>query len=390
MKQEKILIGGGEAIAYAVMQIDPEVVSAYPITPQTPIIETYAKYVSDGKVKTEMVLAESEHSALSACLGASAFGARTFTATSSQGLLYMNEIIYHFSGMQLPMVMAVGNRAIGAPINIHCDHSDSFTIKDAGWINIYCEDVQEAYDSIIIAQKLTEKTNIPVMVMLDGFFTTHSLQSIFVLDKGNVQKFIGEKPKINSLSNSKITLGEFLLPDSYYETRYQLSKALDDSESIIENIQKDYFDLSGRQYKLYDSYNTKDAEIVFVVLNSSAQLLKEACDEFRKLGKKVGVLRPRFLRPFPYKKLKEELKDKIIVVLDRNGKFGAEYSTLASEFKGFGKELYNVIYGLGGREFTLSDAKNIIELYVNKKQKEKVFYYGLRKELVESESDSND
>jgi len=382
-KQEKILLTGGEAVAYAVMQIDPEVVAAYPITPQTSIIETYAKYVSDGKVNSEMILAESEHSALSACLGASAFGARAFTATSSQGLLYMNEIIYHFSGLQLPMVMAVGNRAIGAPINIHCDHSDSFTVKDSGWIQVYCENVQEVYDTILMAQKITEKVSMPIMVMQDGFYTTHSLQPIFVLPKDDVKEFVGEKLKTENLSNTKMTMGEFLLQDSYFETRYQMGKALEDSLDIIKEIHNEFYDLIGRKYDLFESYLTSDAEIVFVLLSSSAQLLKEACDYYREKGKKVGVLRPRFLRPLPCEELKKELKDKIVVVLDRNGIYGSEYSTLANEFKGYGKELFNVIYGLGGRDFTLNDAKKIVELFINSKDKQpKVQYYGLRNDIL--------
>lgn len=378
----KKLLSGGEAVAYAEMQINPEVCAAYPITPQTPIIETFAKYVADGKVQTNMILAESEHSAMSACIGASAFGARTFTATSSQGLLYMNEVIYTASGLRLPIVMAVGNRAIGAPINIHTDHSDSFTVRDSGWVQIYCEDCQEVYDTMFIAQRIAEKCDLPVMIMQDGFFTTHSLQPIELIDDKDVKKFVGEKPKNDNLSNTNMTIGSFALPDVYYEARIAISKAIKESKEVIEDVQKEFFDLTKRNYNLYDSYNVEDAEYVFVVLNSVAQLFKEVCDDYRKRGLKIGVLRPRVFRPFPYMELEEELKDKKIIVVERVGNYGAEYSPLALEFSKFGKEFYNLIFGLGGRDFNLDDANKVVELFIKTKQP-KFQYYGFKKELLE-------
>ncbi len=381
-KKKRMLLSGGEAVAYAEMQINPEVCSAYPITPQTPIIETFAKYVSDGKVTTNMILTESEHSAMSACIGASAFGARTFTATSSQGLLYMNEVIYTASGLRLPIVMAVGNRAIGAPINIHTDHSDSFTVRDCGWVQIYCEDVQEVYDTMLMAQRIAEKVNLPVMVMQDGFYTTHSLQPIDILSTEVVKQFVGEKPKTDNISNTKMTIGSFALPDVYYEARIAISKAIDASKDVIENIQKEFFDLTKRNYNLFDSYNVEDADYVFVVLNSSAQLFKEACDEYRKKGIKIGVLRPRVFRPFPFEELEKELEGKKIIVVERVGNYGAEFSPLALEFSRFGKEFYNIVFGLGGRDFNLDDANKVVEMFTKEKQS-KFQYYGYKKEMLE-------
>lgn len=383
VEKKRILLSGGEAVAFAELQINPEVCAAYPITPQTPIIETFAKYVSDGKVTTNMILAESEHSALSACIGASAFGARTFTATSSQGLLYMNEVIYTASGLRLPIVMAVGNRAIGAPINIHTDHSDSFTVRDSGWIQIYCEDVQEVYDTMIMAQKISEKTDLPVMVMQDGFYTTHSLQLVDVLETKELLKFIGEKPKSDNLSNTKMTIGSFALPDVYYEARIQLAQALNRSKDVIDKIQNEYYDLTNRQYDLFDSYKVDDADYVFIVLNSSAQLFKESCDDYRKKGIKVGTLRPRIFRPFPFDELQKELNGKKVIVVERVGNYGAEFSPLALEFSKFGKEFYNVVFGLGGRDFNLDDANKVVEMFVNTKTKQPKFqYYGYKKELL--------
>ncbi len=380
MKQNKILLTGGEAVAYAMKQINPDVCAAYPITPQTQIIETYAQYVADSLVDTEMVLTESEHSALSVCVGASAYGSRTFTATASQGLLYMNEVIYSASGLRLPMVMAVGNRAISSPINIHCDHSDSFTVKDAGWIQIYCEDVQEVYDTSLMAFKIAEKANLPIMFMQDGFYTTHSLQAINLIDDKKVKSFLGKAPKRDSLKEN-LTIGMFALQDSYMEARYNMFLALKDSEKIITDVQNDFFKLTGRKYSLFESYKVKDAELVFVILSSTSQLMKKAVDYYRNKGKKIGLLRLRVFRPFPFESLKKELKNKTLIVMDRNGNYGSEFSALAEEFKNIGKDLYNVIYGLGGREFNDKDALNLVNNFLTKKQP-KIQYYGLRKEIL--------
>jgi pyruvate ferredoxin oxidoreductase alpha subunit len=361
------------------MQINPDVCASYPITPQTPIIETYAQYVADGLVDTEMVLTESEHSALSVCIGASAYGSRTFTATASQGMLYMNEVVYSASGLRLPIVMAVGNRAISSPINIHCDHSDSFTVKDAGWIQIYCENVQEVYDTSLMAFRIAEKVNLPLMFMQDGFYTTHSLQAINLLQKKDVQKFLGKAPKRENLKE-KYTIGMFALQDSYMEARYNMFSALKDSEKVIEDVQKEFFKLTGRKYSLFESYKVKDAEIVFIILSSTAQLMKKAVDFYRKKGKKVGLLRLRVFRPFPFESLKKELKNKTLIVMDRNGNYGSEFSALANEFKNMGKDLYNIVYGLGGREFNDKDALDLVNNFLTKKQP-KIQYYGLRKDL---------
>ena len=375
------LMTGNEAVAYAVMQVNPDVCAAYPITPQTQIIEKFSKYCSDGKVDTENILVESEHSVMSACIGASAAGARTFTASSSQGIAYMAEMMYIASGLRLPIVMVVGNRSLSAPINIYCDHSDSFMVRDSGWIQIYCEDVQEVYDSTIMAFKIAESVNIPVMVMMDGFYTTHSEQVLHTLLDVSVKKFVGVRPKRENLLNDKLTIGPMSLSDSYLETKVQQYNAMEASTKEIEKVQKDFTETTGRKYGFYDSYNVKDAEIVFVCIGSSAQTFKIVSDEFRKKGIKISVLRPRIFRPLPYNELKKDLHNKKVVVLDRAISFGSEYGPLGLEFQNYGKEFYNVMYGLGGRDFGIEDAKIIVEKFLKGKQP-KHQYYGVREDLL--------
>ncbi len=234
------LLTGNEAVAYAMMQVNPDVAAVYPITPQTQIIDVFSKYVSDGKVDTENILVESEHSAMSACIGASASGARAFTASASQGLAYMAEVVYVAAGLRLPIVMAVANRGLSAPITLGCDHSDTFMLRDSGWIQIYCEDVQEVYDYMVMSFKIAEATNLPVMIMMDGFFTSHGEQVLNILDDKLVKKFVGKKPKTDNLLDSKVTIGGVGLTDIYLESKAQQYLAMEESRKKIGEVHKSF------------------------------------------------------------------------------------------------------------------------------------------------------
>lgn len=377
----KKLMTGGDSVAYAMKQINPEVVSAYPITPQTPIIESFSKYVSDGAVNTNLIDVESEHSAMSLCIGASAAGARVMTASSSQGLAYMFEVIYTAAGLRLPIIMNVGNRALSAPINIHCDHSDTFPLRESGWLQIYNENVQEVYDTNFIALKIAETVNLPVMIMQDGFYTTHSLQEFVPATDSVVKKFIGNAPKRDTLFNKTITMGAFALQDCYYETRVQLYNAMESARKIIPEIQNEFENVFGRHYELFENYYADDAEFVVVVVNSTAGLIRLAVDKLRKQKIKIGMLKIRYFRPFPYSEIANVLKGKNVLVLDRNTSFGTEYSPLAEEVKSCtNSKIYNVVFGLGGRDFYLEDADILLNDFVNNKLN-KFSFYGLRKDL---------
>ncbi len=374
------LLTGNEAVAYAMMQVNPDVCCVYHITPQTQIIDTFSKYVSDGKVTTENILVESEHSAMSACIGASASGARAFTASASQGLAYMAEVVYVAAGLRLPIVMAVANRGLSAPITLGCDHSDTFMLRDSGWIQIYCEDVQEVYDYMVMSFRIAESINFPVMIMMDGFFTSHGEQVLNILDDKLVKKFVGKKPKTDNLLDSKVTIGGVGLTDIYLESKAQQYLAMEDARKKIEEVHKSFAKLSKRNYVFYDAYKVKDADLVFVVLGSAAQTLKIVCEQFREKGVKVGVLRPKVYRPFPHASLKKELENKKIVVLDRAISFGSEYGPLGLEFQAMGKEFYNVMFGLSGRNFGVEDAKKLVQKFLKAKQP-KFQFYGLREDV---------
>jgi len=312
--QQKVLaLNGDEAIALAAKQSDVDVVAAYPITPQTIIVEKFSEYVADGEVDTEFVCTESEHSALSACLAASATGARTFTASASAGLALMHEILYVTSGCRVPVVMAIANRALSAPINIHCDHSDSMVERDCGWIQLYVENSQEAYDSIIQAFRIAEHPDLllPVMVCLDAFFLSHTLENVAVLPDEVVRKFVGNRqiPLVTGHEGKKapfkldpdnpLTMGPLDLYDYYFEHKRQQEEAIRRSPQIIRQIHDEYTKLTGRKYGngLVDTYRLEDAEIAAVCVGSAAGTTKTVVDELRAEGVKAGLLRLRSFRP---------------------------------------------------------------------------------------------
>jgi len=379
-------LNGGYATAEAMRQINPEVVAAYPITPQTPIIEKFAEFVADNKVDTEFVCVESEHSALSATVGASASGIRAMTATSSQGLALMNEILSVASGLRLPIVMPMVNRALSAPINIHCDHSDSMSTRDLGWIQIFCETAQEAYEYTFLALKLAEKVLLPVMVMQDGFFTSHNVEPVKIYPDEVIKKFIGEyKPK-NYLFDLKkpITVGPLVLPDYYFEIKYQEIEAMGEAKKVYLEVGKELKKITGNNYPYFEKYKLEDAEVAIVVSSSSAGTAKVVIDKLRKQGKKVGLLKPILFRPFPQNEIKESLKHlKTLAVLDRSVSFGGE-APLFSEIKNAlypldkKPKLQSYVFGLGGRDLFEKEVEEVFEELLKNKIGE-VKYLGLRK-----------
>lgn len=360
----KILgMNGDSAVAYAMKQINPDVVAGYPITPQTIAIERFSEYVADGEVDTEFIPTESEHSAMSACIGASAAGGRVITSTASAGLAFMWEVLYVASGSRLPIIMNVMNRALSSPLNIHCDHSDSMGARDSGWIQIYGENVQEAYDNLIQAVKIAESARLPAMTCFDGFIVSHAVERFEALDNKNVQNFIGHyQPKYSLLDiENPITYGPVDLYDYYMEHKKQQHEAMKKALKIIKNVGKEYYTLSGRYYDTMDKYKLDDADFAIIALGSTAGTVREAVDKLRKNNIKAGLLKLRLFRPFPREDIINALKNvKVISVLDRSDSFGGFGGPIFSEmrsamFKKTDAEILDYIYGLGGRDITVKD-----------------------------------
>lgn len=367
-----VAVTGNEAVANAFRQAEPDVCAAYPITPQTELMQRFAAFVSNGQVKTELILVESEHSALSACVGAAAAGGRVATATSSQGLALMWEILFIASGLRLPIIMPVVNRAISAPINIHCDHSDAMGARDSGWIQLWSENAQEAYDNTIQAFRIAEHMDIrlPVMVCYDGFIISHSIERIEYLNDEVVKKFIGEyKPLYPLLDiDHPKSYGPLVLTDLYMEVRKAHSEVYKKVPDAVLSIAKEFEKISGRKYELFESYRLDDAEIGIVILNSAAGTTKDVIDEYRDKGVKVGLLKPRLFRPFPYEQIGNALKHlKAVCVLDRadafGGSFGPLYLDIATSLCNHSKRplVINRIYGLGGRDYMPEHAAEVID-----------------------------
>lgn len=366
MAEHKTLAATGNAVvAEAMRQCKPNVVAAYPITPQTTIVEEFAAFVAKGRTDCEYVTVESEHSAMSACIGASAAGARVMTATSSQGLALMWEELHIASGMRLPIVMANANRALSAPINIHCDHSDIMGARDTGWITYFAENAQEAYDNTIMAVRVAEHPDVmlPVMSALDGFITTHSIDRVCVMDDDSVGTFVGEYKPVNSLldTDDPVLMGSFAgLGGPYFEFKLQQREAMDNARAVIKEVGAEYEQLSGRPFSVVEAWGMDDAETAIVVLGSTAGNVRHVARELRDKGEKVGVVKLRVWRPFPYAELAAALKDvKAVAVFDRAESFGAEGGPLFTEVRG---ALYDLstripvigyVYGLGGANVRL-------------------------------------
>lgn len=375
-----------EAMAEAMRQINPDVVAAYPITPATEIVQIFSSFVHDGLVDTEFIAVESEHSAMSACIGAAAAGARVMTGTSAQGLALMDELLYIAAGLRLPIVLCEINRALSAPINIHCDHSDTMNVRDSGWIQIYSEDSQETYDSVIQAVRIAEEVFLPVMVTADGFILSHAMQRIEMLEDEDVKKFIGEnKSPYNLLNvNEPITVGPLDLQDYYFEHKYTEAQAMLGAGKVIEKITKEFGDRFGRHYGLIEKYKLDDAEYTIVVMGSTAGTAKEAIDNMREKGEKVGLLRIRVYRPFPAEEIKNALKNcKKVAVLDRADGFNAFGGPVYIDVKAAlydeknRPDIYSFIYGLGGRDIKPNEIEDVYKKIKDGKL-EKINYIGVR------------
>lgn len=383
-------ITGHKAVAEAMRQIEPDVVAVYPITPQSEIAEYYADYVHNGLVRTELIPVESEHSALSACVGAAAAGGRVMTATSSQGLALMVEVLYIAAGLRLPIVMALANRALSAPINIHCDHSDAYLARDSGAVQIFTESAQEAYDYTLMAQRIAEdmRVRLPVVVNLDGFTLTHTVQPVDLLSDEEAKKFVGEYKPVYPLLDVEhpVTWGPFAMPDYYFELKRAQQAGMEAVPEVFLAVQQEFSKLSGRRYAgFFEAYKLADAEYALVVLGSTAGTAKVAVDELRARGMKVGLLKPWLWRPFPANAIAEALREmRAVAVLDRAfsfGTMGALFEDVASALYPLEKRpiLANYIYGLGGRDITVNDLIRVFEeLPTLQKTELTLRYIGLR------------
>jgi pyruvate ferredoxin oxidoreductase alpha subunit len=389
----KVALLGNTAIAEAMRQINPDVVAAFPITPATGIVQEFSKYIHDGILDTEFITVESEHSAMSACIGASAAGARSMTATSSAGLALMWELLGVASGLRLPMVMVVANRALSSPINIGCDHSDSMGARDSGWIQLYSENAQEGYDNVIKAVKITENTNVrlPVMVMIDGFITSHCTEVIELFEDKQVRSFAGEPKTEYSLLNLKdpLTYGPYQTSEYYFESKKQAVDAMEGSQDIVKKVFEDFEDFSGRAQPIVDTYMMEDAEIAVMVLSSTAGTARTIVDQLRNDGVKAGLIKPRLFRPFPAKEIKEIVKNlKSLAILDRSEPFSTGGGPLFTETRsalfesGSKPNIINYIYGLGGRDAGIKDINEVFLRMLDEKDMEaetKIRYLGVRK-----------
>lgn len=394
IQQTRVPMDGAMAAAYAMRQARPNVVAAYPITPQTKIMEYFSEYVSNGEVDTEFLAVESEHSAMSACIGAAAAGGRTMTGTAGPGLAFMWELLYIASSMRLPIVMEVANRSLSAPINIHCDHSDSMGARDAGWIQIFSENPQQVYDNTIQAVRIAEDPSVrlPVMVMQDGFIVTHSLEPVDILDEGTATSFTGAYKKSHSLLDvdEPVIFGPYDAPDFYFEHKRQQAEALRRSKRTIFHVIKKFQEISGRRQEIVDCFNFDDCELAIVALGSSAGTARAFARHVEKQnGSKIGVASIRVFRPFPNEEVVSALRGlKAVAVLDRSESFGAYGAPLFTEVRSalYGQKdalkVLDYVYGLGGRglipkdlQKVLSDLREVAKTGVVKSE---VNYLGVR------------
>lgn len=364
-------LSGNEAAAIAMKQINPDVVAAFPITPSTEIPQYFSTFVSNGTVDTEFVAVESEHSAMSACVGAEAAGARAMTATSANGLSYMWEMIYIASSLRLPIVMSLVNRAVSGPLNIHNDHSDAMGVRDAGWIMLFSENNQEAYDNLIMAHRIAENKDVllPLMVCQDGFITSHSIENIELIEDDKVKEFVGTYKPEHYLLNDKepIAVGPLDVQSYLFEHKYQQAEAMRNAKKVILEVAKDFEKMTGRKYSFFEEYRMDDAEIAVVCMNSTAGTTKTVVDELREKGIKAGMVKVRVFRPFPAEEIAEALGNlKAIAIMDKadslNAMGGALYEDVISSMYTAKKQVPAVsyVYGIGGRDTT---SNNIHEVF---------------------------
>ena len=387
-------LSGNEASAIAMKQINPDVVAAFPITPSTEIPQYFSTFVSNGTVDTEFVAVESEHSAMSACIGAEAAGARAMTATSSNGLSLMWEMIYIASSTRLPIVMSLVNRAVSGPLNIHNDHSDAMGVRDAGWIMLFSENNQEAYDNTLMAHRIAEHKDVllPLMVCQDGFITSHSIENIELVEDEKVKDFVGTYKPEHYLLNEKepIAVGPLDLQSYLFEHKAQQAEAMKNAKQVILDVSKDFEKLTGRKYGLFEEYKLDDAEIAIVCMNSTAGTTKYVVDNLRKQGIKAGLLKVRVFRPFPGEEIAKALSNvKAIAILDKadslNSAGGALFEDVTScmYVNNVHVPAVNYIYGIGGRDTKSDDIesvfKDLLEIVKTGKIDNPYRYLGLRK-----------
>ena len=362
-------LSGNEAIAYAMKQINPDVMGAFPITPSTEIPQYFSAYVSNGEVDTEFIAVESEHSAMSTCIGAQAAGCRAVSATSSCGLIYMSEMLYVAASDRLPITLAVSCRALSGPININNDHSDAMSVRDSGWLMLFAETNQEAYDNYLQAMRIGETVGLPIMICQDGFITSHAIENIELVEDEKVKSFVGEyNPEHYLLNkNEPIAVGAYATPVYYIEAKRLQAQAMIDAKDVIRKVGAEFGEMTGRSYGLIEKYMMDDAEEAVLMIGSSAGTAKEAVNQLRAEGRKVGLIKIRSFRPFPAEEIADALKNvKVFAAMDKADSFnshcgpvGAEtamalYSAGISAPKGI-----NYIYGLGGRDVRVDSIKYV-------------------------------
>ena len=387
-------LSGNEAAAIAMKQINPDVVAAFPITPSTEIPQYFSTFVSNGQVDTEFVAVESEHSAMTACIGAEAAGARAMTATSANGLSFMWEQIYIASSLRLPIVLSLVNRAVSGPLNIHNDHSDAMGVRDAGWIMLFSENNQEAYDNLLMAHRIAEHKDVllPLMVCQDGFITSHSIENIELLEDDKAKAFVGTYKPEHYLLNAQepMAIGPLDLQAHLFEHKYQQATAMRNAKKVIADVAKEFEELTGRKYSFFEEYKLDDAEIAIVCMNSTAGTTKFVVDQLRNKGIKAGLLKIRMFRPFPTEEIAKALSHlKAVAVLDKadslNGAGGALFEDVTSAM--FVNKVQvptvNYVYGIGGRDTTTKDIESVYtdltEIVNNNGTNDFYRYLGVRK-----------
>ena len=390
-------LSGNEATATAMKQINPDVVAAFPITPSTEIPQYFSTFVDNGLVDTEFVAVESEHSAMSACIGAESAGARAMTATSANGLSLMWEMIYIASSLRLPIVMSLVNRAVSGPLNIHNDHSDAMGVRDAGWVMLFSENNQEAYDNTLMAHRIAEHKDVmlPLMICQDGFITSHSIENIELVEDEKVKEFVGEYHPEHYLLNKKepIADGPLDLQAYLFEHKAMQAEAMRNAKQVILDVAKDFEKMTGRKYGLFEEYKLDDAEIAIVCMNSTAGTTKFVVDKLREKGIKAGLLKIRVFRPFPVDEVANSLSHlKAIAILDKadslNAAGGALFEDVTSAMYVNNKIVpaVNYVYGIGGRDTKADDIEKVyndlLEIAKTGKVENPYRYFGLRKEGV--------
>jgi len=387
-------MSGNEAVAYAIKQINPDVMPAFPITPSTEIPQMVSTYIANGEMDTEFIPVESEHSSMSAAVGSEAAGARTLTATSSCGLAFMWEELLVAASNRLPVVLALVNRTLSGPININCDHTDSMGARDTGWIQIYAETNQEAYDNFIQAYPIAEDTRVhlPVMICQDGFITSHAVQNITLAEDEEVRDFVGDYDPEEFLLNpgKPIAVGPYSISSYAMEARYAQRLAMENAKEVIKEVADKFSDKFGRGVAFFEEYRCEDADYIMLIMGSAAGTAKQAADDLREKGEKVGVIKLRVFRPFPADELAKALsKCKAVAVMDRCESYNGEGGPLSSEVtaalfknKVMKVEVQNYIYGLAGRDFLVDTAYDIFheleDIVTNKTEYKQFRYVGLR------------